>query len=176
MSKCTKPNCNCIEIAEAKNGGQPVKEYPCLAGNDADELKTTKPHDGIATGGGISLAYSHELQRKDIIEKEALYDIMNFPPHAKVKKLTGDARTMFINVCEALNRYKFHSLPAFDCLPNGITACGKSTVDGSYVKGVYKKETGANYINDIPVHSWSVGVIPEKGIVSPPRGPNIECS
>lgn len=29
--KCTKPNCNCIEIAEKKNGGQPVKNYECLA-------------------------------------------------------------------------------------------------------------------------------------------------
>ena len=28
---CTKPNCDCIEIAEQKNGGDPVKNYPCLA-------------------------------------------------------------------------------------------------------------------------------------------------
>jgi hypothetical protein len=36
MKKCTKPNCNCIEIAEQKNGGQPVKSYQCLADYDDD--------------------------------------------------------------------------------------------------------------------------------------------
>ncbi len=37
--------------------------------------------------------------------------------------------------------------------------CGKSTVDGSYVKGVLKKDRGTSYINEVPVHPWSVGVI-----------------
>ncbi len=35
-------------------------------------------------------------------------------------------------------------------------ACGKSTVDGSYVKGIYKKESGINYIDTTPVHPWSI--------------------
>ena len=30
-TSCTKPNCNCIEIAEQKNGGNPVKSYECLS-------------------------------------------------------------------------------------------------------------------------------------------------
>lgn len=30
--KCTSPDCDCIEIAEIKNGGNPVKSYECLAG------------------------------------------------------------------------------------------------------------------------------------------------
>lgn len=29
--KC-KETCNCIEIAEYENGGNPVKNYPCLGG------------------------------------------------------------------------------------------------------------------------------------------------
>lgn len=31
MKQCTKPNCECVAIAERKNGGNPVKNYPCLA-------------------------------------------------------------------------------------------------------------------------------------------------
>lgn len=31
MKECTKPNCDCIEIAEAKSGGL-VRDYPCLSG------------------------------------------------------------------------------------------------------------------------------------------------
>lgn len=33
---CTKPNCNCVEQAELKNGGNPVKSYPCLAAQSDD--------------------------------------------------------------------------------------------------------------------------------------------
>lgn len=44
---------------------------------------------------------------------------------------------------------------------NELLACGKSTVDGSYVKGIYKKEMGINYIDTTPVHPWSIGFIPE---------------
>lgn len=40
MNKCTKPNCDCVEIAEQKNGGNPVKSYPCLHSDfDADQEK-----------------------------------------------------------------------------------------------------------------------------------------
>lgn len=39
--KCEKPNCRCVEIAEAKNGGNPVKNYPCLAKcEDLEALKS----------------------------------------------------------------------------------------------------------------------------------------
>lgn len=31
-TECTKPNCNCLEIAEENEGG-PVKKYACLADN-----------------------------------------------------------------------------------------------------------------------------------------------
>lgn len=37
--KCIKPNCDCIEIAEFHKGDQPVKSYPCLAG---EKLRDTK--------------------------------------------------------------------------------------------------------------------------------------
>lgn len=38
---CTKPNCRCLEIAVAMNGGDEVKSYPCLAnGDDLEQLKT----------------------------------------------------------------------------------------------------------------------------------------
>ena len=40
--KC-KESCNCIEIAEAKNGGDMVKNYPCLGFDGADLSKPFKP-------------------------------------------------------------------------------------------------------------------------------------
>jgi hypothetical protein len=36
MSTCTKPDCDCLEKAEEANGGQPVKNYPCLAATVED--------------------------------------------------------------------------------------------------------------------------------------------
>jgi hypothetical protein len=39
-TSCTKPNCNCIEIAEQKNGGNPVKSYECLMPNEIELVKT----------------------------------------------------------------------------------------------------------------------------------------
>lgn len=41
----------------------------------------------------------------------------------------------------------------------GTLACGKSTIDGSYVKGILKQEVGKATIDDVPVHPWSVGII-----------------
>jgi len=38
--KCDKSSCKCIEIAEIKNGGNPVKSYECLA--KVDDLNKTK--------------------------------------------------------------------------------------------------------------------------------------
>lgn len=38
--KCTKPDCDCLEIAIEKNGGTDVKSYPCLAGSN-----TPMPHE-----------------------------------------------------------------------------------------------------------------------------------
>lgn len=39
---CEKPNCNCIEIAERNNGGNPVKSYPCRAKvSDMDKEKSS---------------------------------------------------------------------------------------------------------------------------------------
>lgn len=38
-TSCTKPNCNCIEIAEQKNGGNPVKSYECLSPYPIDLAK-----------------------------------------------------------------------------------------------------------------------------------------
>ncbi len=41
--KCEKPNCRCVEIAEVRNGGNPVKSYPCLAKvSDIEQLKQPK--------------------------------------------------------------------------------------------------------------------------------------
>lgn len=34
--KCTKPNCDCVEKAIEANGGNEVKNYPCLYNNIAD--------------------------------------------------------------------------------------------------------------------------------------------
>ena len=34
-----KKTCNCIEIAEAQNGGE-VKSYPCLGGSPINDLKS----------------------------------------------------------------------------------------------------------------------------------------
>lgn len=39
---CSKPNCNCIEIAEKINGGNPVKNYECRAKiSDIEQEKTS---------------------------------------------------------------------------------------------------------------------------------------
>lgn len=38
---CTKPNCNCIEVAEKENGG-PVKSYPCRAKTPIGEMDKIK--------------------------------------------------------------------------------------------------------------------------------------
>ena len=43
MKECTKPNCNCIEIAEQNNGGNPVKSYPCLAQKEPGIHISTEP-------------------------------------------------------------------------------------------------------------------------------------
>lgn len=37
---CTKPHCRCVELAEKRNGGDPVKSYPCLAKADLNALKS----------------------------------------------------------------------------------------------------------------------------------------
>ena len=38
-----KETCNCIEIAELKNGGDMVKNYPCLGGvSEEDDLLKLK--------------------------------------------------------------------------------------------------------------------------------------
>jgi len=37
---CNKPLCRCIEIAEQKNSGNPVKDYPCLAKIEPEQLKS----------------------------------------------------------------------------------------------------------------------------------------
>lgn len=40
---CDPKTCRCLEIAEARNGGQPIKHgYPCLAKKDPDFLNTKK--------------------------------------------------------------------------------------------------------------------------------------
>ena len=39
VNKCTKPDCACLEEAERLNGGQPVKNYACLAKSDSDFTK-----------------------------------------------------------------------------------------------------------------------------------------
>jgi len=36
---CTKPDCNCLDYAEASNGGQPVKGYECRAKSNAYEAE-----------------------------------------------------------------------------------------------------------------------------------------
>ena len=36
---CNKPLCRCIDIAELNNGGNPVKNYPCLAKVEPETLK-----------------------------------------------------------------------------------------------------------------------------------------
>lgn len=46
MNKCTKPDCDCIQIAVEKNGGTDVKSYPCLADQNTPmptEFKKSKP-------------------------------------------------------------------------------------------------------------------------------------
>lgn len=45
MNKCTKPDCDCLEIAIENNGGTDVKSYPCLAGSNTpmpNEFKKEK--------------------------------------------------------------------------------------------------------------------------------------
>lgn len=40
--KCIKPDCLCIDIAIANNGGRQVKNYACLAKVETNQLKTIK--------------------------------------------------------------------------------------------------------------------------------------
>jgi hypothetical protein len=40
--KCMKPDCLCIDIAVANNGGREIKNYPCLAKVEPEQLKQPK--------------------------------------------------------------------------------------------------------------------------------------
>jgi hypothetical protein len=40
---CTKPNCDCIERAEAANGGNPVKSYQCLGDKSSNQQPESWP-------------------------------------------------------------------------------------------------------------------------------------
>lgn len=47
MKGCTKPNCDCIEIAEREAGG-PVKSYQCLHADYSELMKSVQPvNDGF---------------------------------------------------------------------------------------------------------------------------------
>lgn len=49
MSKCKKPDCDCLERAEQANGGEPLKHgYPCLYGNDSEMAQAAKQKPGIS--------------------------------------------------------------------------------------------------------------------------------
>lgn len=58
-ARCTKPICNCLDLAELKAGG-PVKSYPCLAGcEDANEEKAKA--QAPATAGELEYKFCAEL-------------------------------------------------------------------------------------------------------------------
>lgn len=42
---CTKPNCDCVEKAEEKNGGPVKYGYPCLHHDIEEEMKSTVAKD-----------------------------------------------------------------------------------------------------------------------------------
>lgn len=73
--KCNE-SCNCIEIAEAKNGGE-VKNYPCLKGPDKDLIEYKEPGSekiqdiailAILSNGNVHQVQATSRQKKMIMQ------------------------------------------------------------------------------------------------------------
>lgn len=78
--KCEKPYCDCLDIAEDKNGGNPVKSYPCLAKcQDIEALKSTP----AAPSSVDDMAKIEQDANIEDVANSIAEDMYPYPSHMK---------------------------------------------------------------------------------------------